>query len=401
MEELKRTLTREELHELVWSTPMQKLAESYGLSDRGLAKICERHLVPPPPRGYWAKVQAGQPVRKPKLRSVANSALHTVQIGSRPVATRSPYLAEILATAHREIEQENAIIRNTPQASTTMKPVAPRRPRASSGPIVRKEIQAFIGELRAQKVDRDGFADLKRVKVAPPAIGRVEKLLDRLGAELAPYGFIFDAGENRVGFAKDGNKVDFEINAPRKRITKISKSGWRHFDYEHAGRLTLRMFGKSNETPKNWADSDRRKIEEAVPQMVEGFRIQSVAEREWNEQRRRQAERRAHLARRREMAALRVKREEDRLEFLRWIADATREAEDLRTTIASVAGAAELPPDYQRMVAWARGRLAELEAQTSVEQIQTTLVDRQLYTDPDHLFDPEGEPAPKTNYWDD
>jgi len=37
------TLTRQELYDFVWSTPMTKLAKDFGLSDVGLAKICERH----------------------------------------------------------------------------------------------------------------------------------------------------------------------------------------------------------------------------------------------------------------------------------------------------------------------------------------------------------------------
>ena len=53
-------LTREELYELVWAEPIMKLARQYGLSDRGLAKICDRMGVPVPGRGYWAKVQSGK-----------------------------------------------------------------------------------------------------------------------------------------------------------------------------------------------------------------------------------------------------------------------------------------------------------------------------------------------------
>ena len=37
------TLTRQALYDLVWSMPVTKLAESLGLSDVGLAKICDRH----------------------------------------------------------------------------------------------------------------------------------------------------------------------------------------------------------------------------------------------------------------------------------------------------------------------------------------------------------------------
>lgn len=52
-------LTRYDLYNLVWSTPMMKLAEQYGISGKGLAKICARMDLPVPPRGYWAKVNAG------------------------------------------------------------------------------------------------------------------------------------------------------------------------------------------------------------------------------------------------------------------------------------------------------------------------------------------------------
>jgi len=38
--------------------PVAKVAESFGLSDVGLAKICGRHRVPVPPRGYWAKKES-------------------------------------------------------------------------------------------------------------------------------------------------------------------------------------------------------------------------------------------------------------------------------------------------------------------------------------------------------
>jgi len=61
------SLTREQLYELVWSKPMQHLAKDYGVSDRGLAKLCARNQVPVPPRGYWAKKASGQKVVQPPL----------------------------------------------------------------------------------------------------------------------------------------------------------------------------------------------------------------------------------------------------------------------------------------------------------------------------------------------
>lgn len=60
-------LERSELFERVWTVPVDTLAKEWGLSGRGLAKACRRLRIPVPPRGYWAKVAAGQRVRRPKL----------------------------------------------------------------------------------------------------------------------------------------------------------------------------------------------------------------------------------------------------------------------------------------------------------------------------------------------
>jgi hypothetical protein len=66
---------RERLYEEVWSEPTQRVARSYGISDVALSKVCEQLQVPKPPRGYWAKRDAGHEVpKRPKLpRLVAPS----------------------------------------------------------------------------------------------------------------------------------------------------------------------------------------------------------------------------------------------------------------------------------------------------------------------------------------
>lgn len=60
-------MTRKELYDRVWSEPVTKVAESWGMSDNGLRKQCRRLKIPLPPRGYWAKVRAGKKPRRPRL----------------------------------------------------------------------------------------------------------------------------------------------------------------------------------------------------------------------------------------------------------------------------------------------------------------------------------------------
>ena len=60
-------LSREELFEKVWSKSGTKLSEELGVSDVAIAKRCKKLNVPRPPRGYWAKLEAGHRLKRPEL----------------------------------------------------------------------------------------------------------------------------------------------------------------------------------------------------------------------------------------------------------------------------------------------------------------------------------------------
>ena len=62
-----RTLTRQEMYDLVWSKPMTQLAAEFEISDVGLRKICKAAKVPTPGIGYWAKLANGKAVAKIEL----------------------------------------------------------------------------------------------------------------------------------------------------------------------------------------------------------------------------------------------------------------------------------------------------------------------------------------------
>lgn len=60
-------ITREDLYELVWSTPMIKVAEKFDVSGSYLARVCTALRVPRPERGYWAKLAVGKAPERPAL----------------------------------------------------------------------------------------------------------------------------------------------------------------------------------------------------------------------------------------------------------------------------------------------------------------------------------------------
>jgi hypothetical protein len=52
-------IPKEELAKLVWQVPKTTIAQWYGVSDKAIAKRCQKYGIESPGRGYWAKVRAG------------------------------------------------------------------------------------------------------------------------------------------------------------------------------------------------------------------------------------------------------------------------------------------------------------------------------------------------------
>ena len=77
-------VTREYLHQLVWESPVSEVASRFGVSDVGLAKACRRAAVPIPPRGYWAKLEAGKWIDPAPLLPAPTAYTGKIRIKSRP-----------------------------------------------------------------------------------------------------------------------------------------------------------------------------------------------------------------------------------------------------------------------------------------------------------------------------
>jgi hypothetical protein len=57
-------VSREQLYELVWSEPMLRVGERFGVSSSYMARVCADLRVPRPARGYWAQRELGKSLPK-------------------------------------------------------------------------------------------------------------------------------------------------------------------------------------------------------------------------------------------------------------------------------------------------------------------------------------------------
>lgn len=60
LDDVETSLTREALYALVWSEPMLRVGERFGVSSSYMARVCTHMNVPRPDRGYWAKLAVGK-----------------------------------------------------------------------------------------------------------------------------------------------------------------------------------------------------------------------------------------------------------------------------------------------------------------------------------------------------
>ncbi|MDP3520467.1 MAG: hypothetical protein Q8S02_07575 [Hydrogenophaga sp.] len=60
-------ITREQLYELVWTKPMLRVGEMFGVSSSYMARVCTELRVPRPGLGYWTQYEMGRAPQRPAL----------------------------------------------------------------------------------------------------------------------------------------------------------------------------------------------------------------------------------------------------------------------------------------------------------------------------------------------
>lgn len=280
--------TRESLYESVWSTPMRTLANQFGCSDRGLAKVCARHRIPLPPRGYWAKLAAGHRVMRiklPMLSSAESKALGLLRI---PIGQRRSPAPDTLANEQMVVEAE-------PERRIEVKTEL-RNPH----PLVRRTKELFAS---AHADDRhilhpDGWRSSKptgalAIHVSNAAIPRALRIADALVKAIEERGWEISCpakDKRATGVRLLGEEVPISIDERVKRVdrakterrvtrglrydaghgpyTTIKVDPYSRWDYEPLGVLQLRVQTGYGRPEREIADGETRLVEERLNEFI-------------------------------------------------------------------------------------------------------------------------------------
>ena len=327
-----KIFSRQEIYDLVWSTPMRTLAAEFGLSDVGLTKLCRRHRVPTPPRGYWARKQAGQEPPRAKL-----------------AVLDKPFLEKVVIQV-REPRPETT----GGEAEPTLEIVVTRDP-ASFHPLVEKT----AGSLRAAKPGADGRARPRAqsalpIAVAPSSVERVLAIASALVVALESRGHIVEVTKDEkaqkfmvsvfgekldVVLEEDLDREVIELTERQKREKEKSPWLYRHPEYRYFpnGRLVFRIDREWSEgIRKRYADGARQRLEDLLGSAI--LALEALATKLQEDRRKREEEER----RRREWEIERVgkldliAKEEEKLKKLDRQVDGWHRSQQIRAFLEAV-----------------------------------------------------------------
>lgn len=264
------TMTREELYSAVWTTPMARLAEQYGISGNGLAKICDREDIPYPPRGYWAKRAVG---KAPKASPMPKSD-RSRSITIRPTPLPPPPI-ELPQEVKHQVDKARA------NESTILVQERLLRPHA----VVASWLAEHEEKNRQGRRERDPWTR----KLYDPgefteAEHRKHRILDALFKAIERQGGKIKQGERRELFAEvSGEKVEFQVRekqkqerrpltADEKRWRSADDKGWKQ-ELVPTGRLVfeIKTWQWPNGLPRQWLESDKQAMEAMLPDILATF----------------------------------------------------------------------------------------------------------------------------------
>lgn len=248
-------LSRQELHDLVWSTPASKLSAEFGISDVAIAKRCKKLDVPRPPRGYWAKVEAGKKPRKLPL---------------------PPTREEAFAQAAKQLV---GTIRLSPGKPESLHPLAAELLQALDDAKLDWQKRASIRE-----------RTLPEVSVSKVLAERVAQAFHAILMRVEPLGIVFRKGQGYGGgfFQKGHDRLYLEIEEglvePPPDGANRRRSSWQGNTESRvpSGRLTFSLqterYGARE--AKRWIEGEKTPLEELLVQIVTEIRRHFVEAQE-------------------------------------------------------------------------------------------------------------------------
>lgn len=161
-------LTRKELYEKMWSRPAISLAEEFGISGRGLGKLCSRFEIPVPPRGHWAKLAAGKHVTRIPLPTAKSDVPSEILIQPSPESLEAALPEQVRAEVTAVLDNRDQI-----QVSETLRSPHPVVKRWLEQKRERRKVEQLSGRRSEPQLDE---TERRKLRILSAIFSEIEKV---------------------------------------------------------------------------------------------------------------------------------------------------------------------------------------------------------------------------------
>ena len=257
-------LSRKQLYDLIWSTPISKLTEQYALSNEGFKKICKQFEIPMPQNGFWLKLKHNKKVVIEKLNPIFGGVDKIVltirEEGSTINVDQTP-----LTIRTKEIENDLNAPLTVPET------------------IIKPDILTIQTEYYWKgKITFNSYREDNRI-VYPIRVGNEWKkrallFMDAFTKLLRYRGHTWSKEYSYTGVLIDTVFIEIDLREASKRIPPTTKYGTS--EYIPTGEFIIKIGKYSGE--KEWRDG-KIKVEEMLAKMMAKLEIYAAQEKEWKE----------------------------------------------------------------------------------------------------------------------
>lgn len=295
-------ISREDLYERVWTSPLRRLAPEFGLSDVGLAKICRRYSIPLPGLGYWTRVQFGKHPKREPLPQLEKTASNQTDIVIQPTPAKA-----ILEDVNTTVKTETVRIR-----LSDTEPVS-----HALALRTQKLLSHATKNERGLLTPKSGL--VSHISVSAVALSRALRILSGLLRVLEEQNFTIrwatEQGSKLRIVALDeelGLAISEKIDAvphtlTEQELSRQKRGQWIYppkCDYRSTGKLRISIEGAPQGIRHSWGDGAEQWVENCVGKFIASLPIVAEArkrereesrrrEKEWQERRKREEEERA------------------------------------------------------------------------------------------------------------
>jgi hypothetical protein len=372
------TITRVALYRAVWSEPVHAVAARYGLSDVGLAKLCRRHRIPLPGRGYWQRLRAGRRPKRQQLSPLRQGEREEIFVarGRGDNAHAMSDDAAILVRAEHMVEHRIVVAGVLTDLHPKVK-MAERSLRSASA-----------GE---HNILRPRAKHRLDIRVTRQTLDRALRIMDALLKALEARGYAVAISESEPAITSARvleEELQFFIEEPIQHAEhkptpqeKLEAAlhpwiRWPPYDSAPSGSLQLRIANANRlGVRQTWADGAKQRLEGCLNKFAEGL-VRAAAATKVERARREQLHRKWEEEERRRAERQRLRwQEEQRAHELERQVGRWRKGREMREYLETLkqAESLDLPSDLgieslQDWVAWATAYAARLDplAQGSV-----------------------------------